>query len=125
MRKLSRVFQKLIALPETTPKVLRLSLRVRVPCLPPSPMMRFTVRTRSCAPLLAGYMGAPGPFELLILGSLCLAFIVVPIGVVFGVLVWSRRRNADLPQCPDCGRRVSPVAESCPGCGRPLKALGG
>ena len=69
--------------------------------------------------------GMPGHLELLILSFLCLAFIVVPLGVVLGALIWSRRRNAHLPQCPDCGRRVSPVAESCPGCGRPLKAVDG
>lgn len=53
-------------------------------------------------------------------GTFGLAVFVVPIGVVTGVLIWSRRRNAHLPLCPDCGRRVSPLAEICPGWGRPL-----
>ena len=70
---------------------------------------------------MLAWFGMPGHLELLILGFLCLTFIGVPIGIVIGVIVWSRHRDAHLPQCPDCGRRVSPLAESCPGCGQALK----
>jgi hypothetical protein len=67
-------------------------------------------------------MAAPGPFELLIIGLVCLLPIIV--GIVLAVVLISRSRlptNPDLQPCPDCGRRLSPRAASCPHCGCPLQ----
>ena len=66
---------------------------------------------------------APGPFELLILGFLCL----IPLtGAVVLIVVLNRNRkssgnNANLEPCPDCGRSVSLSARACPHCGCPLE----
>ncbi|MFQ5732693.1 MAG: hypothetical protein ACE5KM_12165 [Planctomycetaceae bacterium] len=69
--------------------------------------------------ILAAFIGAPGPFELLIIG-LILAVMVVPVVVVL-ILVSKNRggrpRDAGL-SCPDCGARLSETDENCPSCGR-------
>jgi hypothetical protein len=66
---------------------------------------------------------APGPIELLVIGFLCFASLIVPVGVVIAVLLVRRRsrNNPNLRPCRDCGRPLSIRAASCPHCGCPMK----
>ena len=70
--------------------------------------------------LMLGMFGL-GIFELLILGMVCAGPLVVAVIVVVVVLAKKQGGAADnaLVPCPDCGRPISPLAESCPQCGRP------
>lgn len=69
-----------------------------------------------------GFIGAPGPLEILII----LVILAIPVGVAVGIFVLikllaSKGGGENLVPCPDCGRQVSRLAVSCPQCGRPLQ----
>lgn len=71
--------------------------------------------------MFALFMGI-GPMELIVIG-LILLVLVSPLVVGIGLAIYflSRRPNANLRPCPDCGRGLSPLAKTCPHCGRPLE----
>jgi hypothetical protein len=71
----------------------------------------------------------PGHLELLVVGAILLLLIGIPLLAAALVIVLVLRSSrgasqghaaANLIPCPDCGRGLSPLAESCPGCGRPV-----
>ena len=63
-----------------------------------------------------------GFLELLIVGMICLA----PLVVAVGVLVWiashqgGKLTNPPLERCTECGQPAPPGAAYCPQCGCPL-----
>ena len=75
---------------------------------------------------LVASIGMPGPLEMLIIGAVCLGIPLVAVAIVLFALAQSKRagqsgaQNANLAPCPDCGRLVSRLAPNCPQCGRPL-----
>ena len=70
---------------------------------------------------VSGFIGMPGPFEILI-GLVCLAFLAALVAVPVILLTVGRKPPGDWAPCPDCGQQVSRMAECCPHCGRPLLA---
>lgn len=77
--------------------------------------------------MMLAYFGMPGAFELMILGVIALFVVGVPVVVIVAVLASAKGRGTHLHSmqslvpCPDCGRALSPLAETCPNCGRPMK----
>ena len=69
---------------------------------------------------------APGPIELIIIGLICLVFLgAIVAAVVISLAVSKKNRpdaaaNPNLFPCPDCGHWVSRQAPNCPQCGRTL-----
>ncbi len=68
--------------------------------------------------MFAMFVGAPGIFELLILGVIC-GGPVIAVVLLLILRPWQNRGN--LAACPDCGHFVSLLAKACPKCGRPLQ----
>ena len=68
-------------------------------------------------------MFAPGPLEVIIILLIGLACAAIPVIAIFATLVYCKQKhNSNLIPCPDCGRRLSPLAKMCPNCGRPVEA---
>lgn len=67
--------------------------------------------------------GMPGVFEILIVFA-CAAPVILAFILVYRLVIRPQQGKAGLVPCPDCGRQVSPRAQSCPNCGAPLKPQG-
>ena len=69
---------------------------------------------------MPGGFGVPGPFELLILGLICVGPLVVLV-VVLLALRMGKKSPGSQPPCAKCGGWTVPGTKFCPHCGSPLE----
>jgi hypothetical protein len=68
------------------------------------------------------YVQTPAFWVIVVLALIVLFLLAVAVVAAVLLIAFSRSRTrGNLTPCPDCGRRLSPSAETCPQCGRPMK----
>ena len=71
---------------------------------------------------MIGFVGLPGPFEMLIILGILL-ILGAPLFVVAAIFFFARKTPSTRisgPSCPSCGGWTVPQANYCPWCGTPL-----